>query len=776
MKVSKEIRKNAVDYSMNAITDICTNIGPRESGMPKEREAQEWIKNQIDTNGWADESAIEDFKVSRHALVGFTKIIGVFLIIGALLQLLTLIGNPALTLAVRIISLVLAVLSIVIVVLEFLFYVPFIDKFLPETTSCNVYAKYKPTGDVKRRIIINGHTDSAYEWTLMKIRQEVMVGVLAVDLLCALASIVIFSINIAKGVTPLWSVIFAACTVVAYIGLFFVCNFKVLSPGALVAKRFFRNRLAVVGMSILIFMFVFSFIGGLISPYGEDEFFYRDDQINKEFAVVTENTDFRYKAKDADKFTAPVQAQTMLAIQKSSETFSYSGTDYTLTPEGKDFYSIATGGAMIGIAYKDVVSPSNEGDALSFEFIYAALKSYAALEQETEGETPDTPAAPVETTEPAAPAEPAVKTFTVDGVDYVIDEVGSVLQGDTEVAYVSRYIVQAILPDVFLSRDFKEKLIDTIAVGGTKFTYTDESLILNDEPDAALDDEETGIGAMDDALVEEDDTASDATMEYTIERSQNHANWVIRQQQASRQYDSYQFPSSTHWLGTDRYGMDMLTRLMYGGRVSLMIGFIVIIIETVLGVILGGVAGYFGGWVDNLIMRLVDIFYCIPSMPIILILGAAMDNMRVEPGKRLIYLMLILGILGWAGIARLVRGQILSLREQEFMTATEACGISVKSRIFKHLIPNVIPQLIVNCTMGLGSVIITEATLSFLGLGVKFPFASWGNIINDVNNTHTLTTYWFIWIPAGMLLLLTVLAFNLVGDGLRDAFDPKMKR
>ena len=232
MKVSKEVRKNAVDYSMNAITDICTNIGPRESGMPKEREAQEWIKNQIDTNGWADESAIEDFKVSRHALVGFTKIIGVFLIIGALLQLLTLVGNPALTLAVRIISLVLAVLSIVIVVLEFLFYVPFIDKFLPETTSCNVYAKYKPTGDVKRRIIINGHTDSAYEWTLMKIRQEVMVGVLAVDLLCALASIVIFSINIAKGVTPLWSVIFAACTVVAYIGLFFVCNFKVLSPGA----------------------------------------------------------------------------------------------------------------------------------------------------------------------------------------------------------------------------------------------------------------------------------------------------------------------------------------------------------------------------------------------------------------------------------------------------------------------------------------------------------------------------------------------------------------
>ncbi len=560
---------------------------------------------------------------------------------------------------------------------------------------------------------------------------------------------------------------------------------KVLSPGALVAKRFFRNRLAVVGLSILIFMFVFSFIGGLLSPYGEDEFFYREDQINKEFAVVTENSDFRYMAKDSNLFGSAVQAQTMLAIQKNSESFSYNGTNYALAQEGSDFYSISSGGKLIGIAYKDVVS-SSDGQALSFEFVYTALKSYAALAQEVEEEAEQETAGVSEATgatddaaEPAEPEEviePAVKTFTVDGLTYTIDEDGGVLQGEKEVAYISRYIVQPIMPDIFLSRDFKEKLIDTIAVGGTKFTYTDESLILDDEPDAALDGEETGIGAMDDALVEEGDTASDATMEYTIERSQNHANWIIRQQQSSRQYDSYSFPSAKHWLGTDKYGMDMLTRLMYGGRVSLMIGFIVIIIETVLGVILGGIAGYFGGWVDNLIMRLVDIFYCIPSMPIILILGAAMDQQRVEPGKRLIYLMLILGILGWAGIARLVRGQILSLREQEFMTATEACGISVKSRIFKHLIPNVIPQLIVNCTMGLGSVIITEATLSFLGLGVKFPFASWGNIINDVNNTHVLTTYWFIWIPAGLLLLLTVLAFNLVGDGLRDAFDPKMKR
>lgn len=153
-----------------------------------------------------------------------------------------------------------------------------------------------------------------------------------------------------------------------------------------------------------------------------------------------------------------------------------------------------------------------------------------------------------------------------------------------------------------------------------------------------------------------------------------------------------------------------------------------------------------------------------------------MDNMQVDPKLRMLFLMLILGFLSWPSIARLVRGQILSLREQEFMTAAEACGIRVSKRIFRHLIPNVIPQLIVTCTMSLGSTILTEATLSFLGLGVKFPFASWGNIITDVNNAFVMTNYWFIWIPAGICLLITVLGFNFVGDGLRDAFDPRMKR
>ncbi len=491
---------------------------------------------------------------------------------------------------------------------------------------------------------------------------------------------------------------------------------KVLSPGTLVAKRFFRNRIAVTGLVILAFMFLFSFLGGLLSPYKEDQKFYRYDIQQKTYAGVIENTEFRYASADGQDFGSILQAQLVLAVQTNKDSFTYKNVTYTVTEEGPDFYSVSIqGGANIGIAYKDVVSSSTEGEKVPYALQFAALKAY------TNGET----------------------AFTVDGKEYTIDENSGVLLDGQEVAYVSRYVVNAIMGDVFLTRDFKDQLIECIQSGSEDFVYTG---------------------------------ADGETYDYKVSYNPDTKGWTVLQSKETYVFDTYSSPSREHWLGTDRNGMDMMTRLMYGGRVSLVIGFIVEIIATVLGVILGGISGYFGKWVDMLIMRIVDVFYCIPSMPIIIILGAAMDNTGVDPQIRMIYLMLILGFLGWPGMARLVRGQILSLREQEFMTATEACGISVSRRIFRHLVPNVIPQLIVSCTMGLGSTIITEATLSFLGLGVKFPFASWGNIINDVNNTFVLQNYWFIWIPAGVLLLLTVLAFNLVGDGLRDAFDPKMKR
>ncbi len=239
-------------------------------------------------------------------------------------------------------------------------------------------------------------------------------------------------------------------------------------------------------------------------------------------------------------------------------------------------------------------------------------------------------------------------------------------------------------------------------------------------------------------------------------------------------------PSKDHLLGTDSMGMDIFVRLMYGGRISLTIGFIVVILETLLGVLLGGLAGYFGGWVDQLIMRIVDVFNCIPTLPILLIASAVLDSFSsrdlIPASSRIYFLMVIITVFGWSGVARMVRGQILSLREQEYITATEVMGLPTWRKIFKHLIPNVMPQLIVNMTLGLGSVILYESTLSYLGLGVQIPHAAWGTMISSSKDPVILSNYMNMWLPAGFMIVLAVLGFNFVGDGLRDAMDPRSKK
>ncbi len=236
-------------------------------------------------------------------------------------------------------------------------------------------------------------------------------------------------------------------------------------------------------------------------------------------------------------------------------------------------------------------------------------------------------------------------------------------------------------------------------------------------------------------------------------------------------------PSWKHLLGTDVTGMDVFTRLMYGGRISLSISFIAVFAVTILGIFFGGIAGYFGHWVDEIIMRLCDILMCLPSLPIMLIIGTLFDAWEIESQYRIYLMMLLLTLISWPGTARLVRGQILFLREQEYMVAAEAMGFSTSRKIFKHLIPNVMPQLIVSMTLSLGSMILTEATLSYLGLGVKAPYAAWGTMINIVtNNDEVLRSYFNVWGPPGICIIIAVLGFNFIGDGLRDALDPKARR
>ena len=269
-------------------------------------------------------------------------------------------------------------------------------------------------------------------------------------------------------------------------------------------------------------------------------------------------------------------------------------------------------------------------------------------------------------------------------------------------------------------------------------------------------------------------------VEYTDENGVTHSFYQVIETNLTDNMLSA--PSAKHPLGTDKTGKDVLARLMNGGKISLTISFMAVFIVTFLGIIFGGLAGYFGGAVDNVIMRICDILMCLPGFPILLIVGTIIDGLR-EGGMamfdyqyKIYWLMGFLTIISWSGTARLVRGQILSLREQEYMVAAEAMGYSTGRKIFKHLVPNVMPQLIVSMTLSLGSMILYEASLSYLGLGAPEQYAAWGTMINAAKDPDILSNYFNVWGPPGLCIIIAVLGFNFIGDGLRDALDPKMRR
>ncbi|MFL1674497.1 ABC transporter permease [Paenibacillus dendritiformis] len=235
-------------------------------------------------------------------------------------------------------------------------------------------------------------------------------------------------------------------------------------------------------------------------------------------------------------------------------------------------------------------------------------------------------------------------------------------------------------------------------------------------------------------------------------------------------------PNAAHWLGTDNLGRDILLRVMLAGRVSLLVGLVAMAISVTLGSLMGALAGYYRGWVDTVIMRLADIMMSIPSLPLLIILGAILSDMKVPPDQRIYLVMFLLGFMAWPNLSRLVRGQILMLREQEFMQAAEVLGLRDRRKIFRHLLPNTVPIIIVVATLLVGSSILYESVLSYLGLGVVPPTPSWGNMISAANNMIEFKKRPWLWIPPGVCIFLTVIAINIIGDALRDVLDPKMKR
>ena len=434
------------------------------------------------------------------------------------------------------------------------------------------------------------------------------------------------------------------------------------------------------------------------------------------------------------------EAAMLAAIESEAKAFSFEGVNYTILNKDETHHVYTSGDPSMAMVYTRFTLDTFEtGLKVSDEFrVNALLAAYDSGKFSYEGQK-----------------------YTIKSNDDVLEIFDA--QGD-EFAEFSTISIRRYSGEDSMDYDLKKTLNTVIEEMQEKDLKTAEltyRLPMQDENGVYTYDEQGILQYEDgDLTISQRDTGS----------------YVINCQQTIYVIDKFAAPSGTHVLGTDGDGFDVLARIMYGGRISLMVGFVVVFLEILLGVIMGGLAGYYGGWVDNLIMRLVDIFYCLPSMPIMIILGAMMDALRMNTYVRLMIMMAALGIMGWAGVARMVRGQILSLREQEFMVATEATGIRVKDRIFRHLVPNVMPQLIVIASLGIGGTIITESTLSFLGLGVKHPLATWGTIINSVSSASAMAHYPFIWIPVGLLICMTVIAFNFVGDGLRDAYDPKAKR
>lgn len=552
---------------------------------------------------------------------------------------------------------------------------------------------------------------------------------------------------------------------------------KVLSPGMLVFKRFIRNKLAVIGIVILTFMFLFSFVGPLFSPYDQAQVFKGIGSMTKEFAGATYNTELRYTAAEGFQFSAADRTQFLLALGKKQTTFNSGGVNFTYVQEDPNTYRIFR------------LNPIAEGLAGSIRSTTGTPLSQSVLDGY------------------AKAVEDKVDEFTADGVLYQIVKSGKVTQitQEMEVALGTLNVFDAYnQADQAFVNSYAFKLAASNAIADKKkyFSLNSQrfSVIYDEGHQTIFDKDGKEFAEVSNIIVNPLDqslflsvpfkkvireaitnrengfsyTENGVTIDYDIVRV--NVTYNIKRETPTELIRMYERPTAEHPLGLDNNGMDLMTRLMYGGRVSLMVGFVVIFIEVFIGVLVGGISGYFGGWVDTGLMRFVDLFNSIPFYPMVLIFGSVMDALEVPPMTRIFLLMAILGLLGWTGVARVVRGQILSLREQDFMVATEATGIRTSRRIFRHLVPNVMPLLIVHATAGLGGIIISEATLGFLGLGVKYPLASWGSIINVASDAFVMTNYWFMWIPAGLLILLTVLGFNFVGDGLRDAFDPKMKR
>ena len=229
-------------------------------------------------------------------------------------------------------------------------------------------------------------------------------------------------------------------------------------------------------------------------------------------------------------------------------------------------------------------------------------------------------------------------------------------------------------------------------------------------------------------------------------------------------------------FGTDQRGRDTFTRLIHGGKMTMTIGAVAVIVSSVVAIIVGCLSGYFGGWVDMLLMRVTEIFSSIPFLPFAMLLSYVMSNRPISENMKIFIIMLILGLLSWTGLARMIRGQVLAEREKEFVMAAKAMGVKEKSIAFRHILPNVISVILVSMTLDFAGCLLTESSLSYLGFGVQQPRPTWGNMLNGANNSIVIQNYWWQWLFPAIFLSIATISINIIGDTLRDVLDPKSSR
>lgn len=581
----------------------------------------------------------------------------------------------------------------------------------------------------------------------------------------------------------------------------------VMSPVKLIIRNFFRNKLAIIGLSGFVFMLLFVFVGSLVRPLN----IFQGESVLNNLPPSNNFLSFPKELEENGVRDIAAGRSYSIAVDNNGKVYVW-GSDSSGVKDipqdliGIDVIKVASGDQHVlaisssGKVYAWGRNNHNQGS------VPAEIGSLFMLERAVD----------------IAGGDLFSSVLTEDGNLY---SWGSTLSSKVDIvptAYKGRIVaVEAASSNLLVLLD--DGTVGYVGIGNTQLSQIPDkltngtvnivSLAAAGRTALALDDQGTihtwGDSGSDMLAIPEtiDPNNNDRLAVTNIEGGRRHFNAIDENGNVyawgANIFGESNIPSSVQgkeivasyadfyanyavdsdgeihaWglkgflLGSDQSGRDMLTRLMHGGRITMTVGFVAVIISTFIGVSIGLIAGFYGKWLDNLLMRFAEIVASFPFLPLVITLSTFLGD-QLSQNQRILMVMVILGVLSWPGLSRLVRGQILAEREKDFVLAARALGIRSRVIIIRHILPNVINVVLVSMTLSYAGTLLTEAGLSFLGFGVLPPSPSWGNMLTGAQASEVIEQYWWRWILPALAVLLAALSVNLVGDGLREAMDPK---